>query len=134
MALRSGTRRCSTTVYTALSFRRVTKNTPAVVIAHVTTVHDHNGPGVQAQGAGHPHVMPLPLIDDDHTQQVAVVVQQAMQRDRVLGPPKVRPVEQRRAQVDHRGVQTQQLVLEPKLPRPRASGWQRAKRPSNTAR
>jgi hypothetical protein len=30
-ALRSGTRRRSTTRYTALSFRRVTKNTPAVV-------------------------------------------------------------------------------------------------------
>jgi hypothetical protein len=69
-----------------------------------------------SEGAGHPHVMPLPLGDDHHARQVAVVVQQAMQLHRPLGAAELRPVEQGRAEVDDRRVQAHQLVLEPELP------------------
>ena len=45
-----------------------------------------------------------------------------MQLDRPLGAPELRPVEQRRAQIDDRGVQAHQLVLEPELPPALAQG------------
>jgi len=44
------------------------------------------------------------------------MVEQAMELDGALGAPERRPVEERRAQVDHRRVQADQLVLEPELP------------------
>ena len=43
------------------------------------------------------------------------MIQQQVQLDGSLGPPELRPVEQRHAQVDDRGVQAQQPVLEPKF-------------------
>ena len=95
---------------------------PEPRVVHVAPIHDHNGPGVKAQGAGHAHVMPLALGDDDYAGEIAVVAQQAMQLDRPLGAPEVRPVEQRRTQIDDRGIQTHQLVLEPKLPPPLRQG------------
>jgi hypothetical protein len=60
--------------------------------------------------------MSFSLGDDHHGGQVAVVVQQAMKLDRPLGAPELGPVEERRAQVDHRRVQADELVLEAELP------------------
>ena len=95
---------------------------PKPRVINVPAGHDDDGARVKAQGAGHSDVMPLALGDDDHAGQVAVVIQQAMQLDRPLGAPELGPVEERRAQIDHRGIQTDQLVLEPELPAPVALG------------
>jgi hypothetical protein len=44
------------------------------------------------------------------------MVQEAMELDRPLGAPELGPVEEGPAQVDHRRVQADQLILEPELP------------------
>jgi hypothetical protein len=89
---------------------------PEPRIVGVPSIHHHDGARLEAQGAGHPHVMPLPLGDNHHAWQVAIVVQQAVQLDRPFRTPELRPVEQGRAQVNDRRVQTDEFVLEAKLP------------------
>jgi hypothetical protein len=89
---------------------------PEPGVVGVPPVHHHDGAGVEAQGAGHPHVMPLSLGDDHHAGEVAVVVQQTVQFDGAFGPAELGPVEEGRAQVDDGGVQAHQLVLEPERP------------------
>jgi len=39
-----------------------------------------------------------------------------MQLDRSFGAPKLRPIKHRRAQGDHRGIQTEEFVLEAEFP------------------
>ena len=85
-------------------------------VVGVPSIHHHDCPRRDPQRPRHADVMPLPLGDHHQAGQVAVVVEQAMQLDRALGAPELGPVEERRAQVDHRRVQTDQLVLEPELP------------------
>jgi hypothetical protein len=58
----------------------------------------------------------LSLGDDYDAGQVTIVVQQAMELDRALGAPELGPVEERRAEIDHRRVQADELALEPELP------------------
>ena len=53
--------------------------------------------------------------NDRKARQVAVVIEQQMQLDRSLGGAKLRPVMHAQAQIDHRGVQAHQLVLESEL-------------------
>jgi hypothetical protein len=72
----------------------------------------------EPQCAGHPHIVAVALGDHDHAGQIAVVIEQAMELDRALGAPNLGPVEQRRAQIDHSGVQADQPVLEQELPPP----------------
>jgi hypothetical protein len=85
-------------------------------IVHVPAVHHQDRPGREPQRPRHPDVVPLPLGDDDQAGQVAVVVEQAVELDRALGAPELGPVEEGRAQIDHRRVEADQLVLEAELP------------------
>lgn len=64
--------------------------------------------------------MTPPLGDHHEAREVAVVVEQKVELYGALRPPELRPVEQRRAQIDHRGVQADELVFEPELPSPLA--------------
>ena len=50
------------------------------------------------------------------------MVQDEVELDGPLGPPELRPVEQAGAEIDHRGVQAQELVLEPELALPLRDG------------
>ena len=54
--------------------------------------------------------------DHQKDRQISVVVEREMQLDRPLGPPEDSPWERFGAEVDDRGIDTEQLVLEPKLP------------------
>ncbi len=92
------------------------REVPQPRVVDVAAVHDENGPRVEAQGTGHPHVVPLAVGDDGHAGQVPVVIQQQVECDRALGAPKLGPVEQRGAQIDHGRIQAHELVLEPELP------------------
>jgi len=48
--------------------------------------------------------------------QMPVVIQQQMQLHGPFGAAKLRPIKHRRAQANHRRIQTQQLVFEAELP------------------
>ncbi len=47
--------------------------------------------------------------------QIPVVIEQQMKFDRSLGSAELRPVEDRKAKIDHRTVQAEELVFESEL-------------------
>jgi hypothetical protein len=81
----------------------------------VAAVHDQNRSGLEAKLARDAHVSDPPLGNHGHRRQVAVMIEEQMQLHSPLGALVLRPAEHRRAQIDHRGVERQKLVLETEL-------------------
>src|SRR5579883_2812153 len=92
------------------------------LVVVVPSVIRDDRPGLQFQCLRHRHVVNLAGRDHREARQVAVVIEQQVQLDRPLGGTKLRPVVHRKAQVNHRGVQAHQLVLEAELLRLSSSG------------
>jgi len=85
----------------------------------VPTVKHQDRAGRKPLLLRHGRLSPFPLRDHQDRGQVAVVVQGEMQFHGALGPTKGGPRKHFGAELDQRGVETQQLVLEPKLLRAR---------------
>jgi hypothetical protein len=81
----------------------------------VATVEHQDRARREALLASHRRLSTFPLGDHEHRRQVPVVVQREMQFDGALRAPKGRPGEHLGAQLDDRRIQTQELVLKPKL-------------------
>ncbi len=90
---------------------------PGVIdVAHVE--HQHRAGGKRL-GPRDRHVVPLAFGDHQDRRQVAVVIEREMQLHRAFPAAECRPRKDLRAQINHRRIQAQQLVLEPKLLRAR---------------
>src|ERR1035441_9111885 len=85
---------------------------PKPLVVVVAAVNDQDRPRSEPQRARHLDLAGLAFGHHRERRQVAIVVQQQVQLDRALGPPKFRPVEHAHRQVDDAPVQTHQLVLE----------------------
>ena len=85
-------------------------------VVHVAPVDDQDRASRKAEGLGPLDLVAAPLGDDHEAWQVAAVVQEQVELHRPLGPAGGRPVEQALAEINHRGVQAEELVLEPELP------------------
>jgi len=88
---------------------------PVVVVG---PVHHDDGARIEREALRHAHVVRAALRHQRPARQAAPVLKLKMQFYRALGPAVLRPVEDLKAQVDHRGVQHPQRVLEPEGPPP----------------
>ena len=61
---------------------------------------------------GHADFMRFAFCDHGEGRQIAIVVQQQMELHRSFRPAKLGPIKHRGAQINHRGVQAQQGILE----------------------
>ena len=86
------------------------------LVIDVASVHDHDRTALESQPAGNLDVTGLSVGNYGKRWQVSVMVQKQVELDGAFGPSKLGPVEQRKGQVDDAGIQTYELVLEPKLP------------------
>ena len=91
--------------------RRIERRKPPKV--DVPPIHHQDGAARVRGLAGDRHLVLLARGDHDGRRQVAVMVQREVEFDRALGPTERRPRKHLRAEVDDRGVDRQQLVLEP---------------------
>ncbi len=83
----------------------------------VAAIEDEDGARDKRLPAGDGHFMSFAFCDHQRGGQVAIVVEGEVQLHRALGSPEHGPFEHLRAQIDHRGVQGQQLVLKTKFVR-----------------
>ena len=67
-------------------------------------------------------LMDAPLRDMGKDGEIAVMVEEEVELDRPLGLTERCPIEQRSAEVDDRGIQTKELVLEAEFPLARRNG------------
>ena len=89
---------------------RVECGEPVVVV--VAAIKDHDGSRLEAQRAGDAALMHAAFAEDGIAGQQALMIEQKMQLDRALAAPVLRPVEDRGAELDQRGIEREQLVLE----------------------
>jgi hypothetical protein len=80
-----------------------------VEVAHI---EDQHGARLEGLGAGDRGFLAFPLGDDEQGGQIAVVVQGEVQLHRALAAAKRGPGKHLGAQVDHGGIETEELVLE----------------------
>jgi hypothetical protein len=85
----------------------------------IPAIEDEDGPGVEALCARDRCLAAATFCDHQDRRQIAVVVQREVQLHRPLRATKGRPRKHLGTQFDQRGIQAQQLVLKPKLPRTR---------------
>lgn len=83
---------------------------PVVVV--VAAVEDHDGSWLEAQRGSDAALMHAAFRQDGIAGQQALMIEQQMQFDGAFGAPVLRPVEDRSAEFDQRGVEAEQLVFE----------------------
>ena len=76
------------------------------VVVGVAAIEDYDGSGLETQAAGHAAFMHAAFGDERETGQQSLMIEQQMQLHRSFGAPVLRPVENRSAEFDERGVQT----------------------------
>src|SRR5262245_6939913 len=81
----------------------------------VAPVIDHHRARFERQTPSDLHVMDFALGDHPKAGQITVMVEQEVKLNGPFGAAKLRPVKNTDAQVDHRGVQTDQLVFKAEL-------------------
>ncbi len=75
-------------------------------------IENHNGSGLEAQGSGDAALVHTAFGNDGIAGQQTLMVEQQIQFHRAFGAPVLRPVKDRGAEFDQRGVEREQLVLE----------------------
>jgi hypothetical protein len=86
---------------------------PSVVV--IAAVHHQQRPRFPEQLPCHPYLVLFASSDHRIAGEASIMVQQQMQLNRAFGAAKARPVEGAGAQIDHRGIHADQLVLEAEL-------------------
>src|SRR5581483_10965840 len=81
------------------------------VVIGEAAIKNHDGAGLEAQGASDPTLVHAACGHDGEAGQQPLMIEQQMQLDGSLGAPVLGPVEDRGAEFNQRGVQAQQLVL-----------------------
>ncbi len=84
------------------------------VIGIAAVNHDDRS-GLKPELAGHRDVTNRAIADDRIFRQIAIMVQQQMDLNGAFGSSEPGPIEQGQAQVNHRGIEAYQLVLEPEF-------------------
>ena len=84
-------------------------------IIAITAVHHQHRAGLETQRSRHVDLVLFAFGDDGEARQIAIVIQNQMQLHRAFGLPKHSPIEHAGAEIDDRGVDAHELVLETKL-------------------
>ena len=82
------------------------------IVIGVAAIENHDGSGLKTQAARHAALVHAAFGDERETGKQSLMIEQQMQLHRSFGAPVLRPVEDRSAEFDQRGVQREQFVLE----------------------
>jgi len=85
-------------------------------VVDVAPVDDEDRPGRERERPGHRNFVAPPLRDHGVTGEIPLVVQEEVELHRPFGSAEGGPVEDTGAEIDHRGIQREQRVLEAELP------------------
>lgn len=89
---------------------------PEEIVIDIPFIDRHDRAGGKGHRLSHLHLVSLAIGDMGKYRQVPVMVQKQMELHRPLGLAELGPVKKAGAKLDHRGIQTEKLVPEPKLP------------------
>ena len=89
---------------------------PKELVIDIPFVDRHNRAGRKDHRLGNLHFVGLSFGDVGKYRQVSVMVQKQMQLHRPLRLPKLGPIKEAGAKLNHRGIQAEELVPESKLP------------------
>ena len=89
---------------------------PKELVIDIPFVDRHYRAGGKDHRLGNLHLVTLSISDMGKYRKVAVMVQKQMQFYRPFRLPELGPIKETGAKLNHRGVQTEELVLESKLP------------------
>jgi len=84
---------------------------PEPCVIDVAPVEDHDGALRQLQELSDVDLVAFGFGDGDDSREIAVMVQEGVQFDAARGGPELGPGEQGKAQVNNRGVETEQFVF-----------------------